>query len=119
MDRNAMPLLTVLNGLFSGAAAPTLFELVLGACVHGWMEGHLAAPGHSVAGGAGDDMPAPPFPPRDSAELSAIVAEVMGRFGAGEEPAAAACAAALGWQAGRQAGLDCPGCALENADQPL
>ena len=37
----------------------------------------------------------------------------------GEELGAALCAAALGWQAGRQAGLDCPACALENADQPI
>jgi hypothetical protein len=119
MDRNVMPLMTVLNGVFEAGAAPTLQEVVLQACVHGWMEGHLAAPGHVVAAGATEDMPAPPFPPRDSDQLRAIVDEVMRRFAAGEEPAAAACAAALGWRAGRQAGLDCPGCALENADQPL
>jgi hypothetical protein len=119
MDRNVLPLMTVLNGVFEAEAAPTLLEVVLQACVHGWMEGHLAAPGHVVAGGATESMPAPPFPRDDSAELRAIVDEVMRRFADGEEPAAAACAAALGWRAGRQAGLDCPGCALENADQPI
>src|SRR3954447_22242750 len=82
------------------------------------MEGHLAAPGH-VAGDTTEEMPSPPFPPRDSPELRAIVAEVMRRFVSGEEPAAAACVAALGWRAGRQAGLDCPAWALENADQAL
>ncbi len=119
MDRNVLPLLTVLNGVFEAGTAPTLPEVVLQACVHGWMEGHLAAPGHIVAGGTTEEMPSPPFPPRDSDELRAIVDAVMRRFAPGEEPAAAASAAALGWQAGRQAGLDCPGCALENADQPL
>src|SRR3954447_24245650 len=76
------------------------------------MEGHLAAPGH-VAGDTTEEMPSPPFPPRDSPELRAIVAEVMRRFVSGEEPAAAACVAALGWRAGRQAGLDCSAWALE------
>ena len=112
MGRNVMPLMTMLNGVFEPGAAPTLQEVVLQACVHGWMEGHLAAPGHVVAAGATEDMPAPPFPPRDSDQLCAIVEEVMRRFAAGEEPAAATCALALGWRAGRQAGLDCPGCGL-------
>jgi Domain of unknown function (DUF1905) len=75
MDRSVLPLVTVLNGVFEAEAAPTRLEVVLHACVHGWMEGHLAAPGHAVSGGASEDMPAPPFPPRESDQLRAIDGE--------------------------------------------
>ena len=119
LNRNVLPLLTVLEAIFSTGEPSDRFEAVLQAAVHGWMEGHLSAPGHVVSGDTTEEMPAPPYPPRESAALRAILHEVMGRFGSGEEPGAALCAAARGWQAGRQAGLDCPGCALENADQPV
>ena len=48
-----------------------------------------------------------------------MVAEAMRRFQVGAQPAAAGCAAGRGWGAGRQAGLECPGGALENAEMPL
>ena len=120
VEMNATPLLTVILGLFSSGEAHDRFDVVLHAAVHGWMEGHLAAPGHRVSGDAsGDQMPAPPFPARGSGRLREIVSETMARFGDDEEPAAAMYAAALGWRLGRQEGLDCPGCALALADQPI
>jgi hypothetical protein len=119
IDRNVLPLLTVLNGIFSTQEPSDLLETVLQAAVHGWMEGHLGAPGHHVSSGPTEEMPSPPFPPRDPDALGTIVGEAMDRFSVDEAPAAALYAGALGWQAGRQAGLDCPGCTLENADQPI
>jgi hypothetical protein len=64
-------------------------------------------------------MPVPPFPARGSERLRVVIFETMDRFSDGEEPAAAMHAAALAWKAGREEGLDCPGCALEHADQPI
>lgn len=120
MDTNTTPLLTVILGLFGSGEAHDRFNVVLHAAVHGWMEGHLAAPGHVVsADTSGREMPVPPFPERESRELREIVSETMARFRDGEEPAAAMYAAALGWRLGRQQGLDCPGCALALADQPI
>jgi hypothetical protein len=115
-----MPLMTVVMGPFGSGQPRDRFEVVLNAAVHGWMEGHLAAPGHVVSGDrSGIDMPTPPFPARESEQLRALVSETMARFQDGEEPAAAMFAAAIAWQAGRQEGSRCPGCALEHADQPI
>ena len=61
-------------------------------------------------------MPVLPFSARDHEQLRAIVADTMDRFADGEEPAAAAYALALGWQAGRREGFDCPGYALVHAE---
>jgi len=115
-----MPLMTVILGLFGSGQPRDRFEVVLNAAVHGWMEGHLAAPGHVLSEDrSGIDMPAPPFPARESEQLRALVFEAMDRFDDGEEPAAAMFAAAIAWRAGRQEGSRCPGCALEHADQPI
>ncbi len=115
-----MPLMTVIMGLFSSGESHDRFEVVLNAAVHGWMEGHLAAPGHVVSEArSGIEMPVPPFPARGSEQLRALVFEAMDRFGDGEEPAAAMFAAAIAWRAGRQEGARCPGCALEHAEQPI
>jgi hypothetical protein len=120
VDENAAPLLTVINGVFASGEAHDRFEVVLHAAVHGWMEGHVAAPGHRLAAATSDEeMPVPPYPSRDSEALREILAEAMDRFGDDEEPAVALFAAALGWRAGRQEGLDCTGCALIHADQPI
>jgi hypothetical protein len=61
----------------------------------------------------------PPFPSPDDEQMPGILEETLERFSEGEEPGAIAFAAALGWQAGRNAGLDCPGCAPESHQDPL
>ena len=76
-----MPLMTVILGLFGSGQPRDRFEVVLNAAVHGWMEGHLAAPGHVISEDrSGIDMPAPPFPARESEQLRALVFEAMDRF---------------------------------------
>ncbi len=119
-DLNVMPLLLTIREAFEAKAADLPFtERALSACVHAWMEGHVAAPGHHLDRDRVQGMPHPPFPdPRDE-RLQRILREVGERFEAGEEPAAIAYAAALGWRAGRQAGLDCPGCAPEGFEHPM
>jgi hypothetical protein len=83
------------------------------------MEGHLAAPTHRLEVNRVGSMPEPPFPDPDDPRFDAVVTEAEERFSGGEEPAALAFAAALGWQAGRKAGAECPGCAPEGHDDPV
>jgi hypothetical protein len=125
MDRNVMPLvLTVTEAVEDDGASETrmpspLHAMVMQVAVHAWMEGHLAAPGHIVRDDATDErMPAPPFPARDDPRLREIIASAND-YSEGEEPAAVMAAAAAAWRAGRQAGLDCTGCALPLSSTPL
>ena len=118
MDTNPLPLLLTISETFSDEPEP-FHSRVLHAAVHGWMEGHLAAPGHQLDPDRVGGMPNPPFPGPDNERMPGILEETLGRFSEGEEPGAIAFAAALGWQAGRNAGLDCPGCAPESHQDPL
>jgi hypothetical protein len=125
MDRNIMPLvLTVTEAIEDDDALETrmsspLHAMVMQAAVHAWMEGHLAAPSHVLRDEpTGTEMPAPPFPARDDERLREIIA-IAGDYSKGEEPAAVMAAAAAAWRAGRQDGLDCPGCALPKSSTRL
>ena len=101
-ELNALPLLLTISETFTAAEAGVSLEArILHAAVHGWMEGHLSSPGHRFDPGNVGTMPEPPFPDPNDQQLHQIVEETMRRFREGEEPAAAAFAAALGWQAGR------------------
>ena len=118
MDSNPLPLLLTISETFAGEPE-SFHSRVLHAAVHGWMEGHLAAPGHRFDPDRVGGMPKPPFPDPDDERMPGIIEEALARFSEGEEPGAIAFAAALGWQAGRNAGLDCPGCAPEGHQDPL
>ena len=65
------------------------------------------------------DLPNPPFPFPEDEQLLKIIDETTARFREGEEPAAVAYAAALGWQAGRATAGECSGCAPEGHDNPV
>lgn len=116
-DLNPLPLaLTIVEGFTP--QPQELVARVAHAAVHGWMEGHLAAPGHRHDPRFTGSMPASPFPDPHDRRVTAIIVETLERFGDGEEPAAVAFAAALGWQQGRSAGAACPGCAVEGWQNP-
>jgi len=116
---NALPLLLTISETFTGDERESPFEArVVHAAVHGWMEGHLSSPGHRLDPDHVGEMPEPPFPHPDDPQLGQIIDEVAGRFREGEEPAAVAFAAALGWQAGRATAGECPGCAPPRHDDP-
>jgi hypothetical protein len=118
MDSNPLPLLLTISETFTDE--PDSFRArVVHAAVHGWMEGHLAAPGHHLDPDRVGGMPNPPFPSPEDERMRTVVEEALRRFSEGEEPGAIAFAAALGWQAGRIAGGDCPGCAPESHQDPL
>lgn len=119
MDTNPLPLLLTISETFAEKSpVPSLQERIVHAAVHGWMEGHLAAPGHRLDPAYAGDMPAAPFPDPHDRRLGQIIKESVERFGDGEEPAAVAFAAALGWKQGREAGQECTGCAPEGHDHP-
>lgn len=120
-ELNALPLLLTITETFSipSAHGASLEERIVHAAVHGWMEGHLSAPGHRFDPSHVGGMPDPPFPDPDDPQLQQIVEEARRRFREGEEPAAAAFAAALGWQAGRATSGECPGCAPKGYDDPV
>lgn len=116
---NPLPLLLIVSETFTDAERGTSFETrAVHAAVHGWMEGHLSSPGHHLDPNNVGEMPEPPFPSQDDPQLKQIVEEVLSRFREGEEPAAVAFAAALGWQAGRATAGECIGCAPEGHDDP-
>jgi hypothetical protein len=118
MDTNALPLLLVISESFTEKPVPTLGQRIVHAAVHGWMEGHLAAPGHQLDPENVGEMPAAPFPDPHDRRLEQIIKEASERFGDGEEPAAVAYAAALGWRQGPEAGQECPGCAPRGHEDP-
>lgn len=119
-EMNVLPLLVTVSETFTDAERDTSFESrVVHAAVHGWMEGHLSAPGHQFDIENVGEMPEAPFPHPDDPQLREIVDEVLRRFRQGEEPAAVAFAAALGWQAGRATAGECLGCAPEGHDEPV
>jgi hypothetical protein len=118
-EMNALPLLLTISETFTQAEKETALEdRVVHAAVHGWMEGHLSSPGHRLNPANVGQMPQRPFPATDDPQLDQIVEETLSRFREGEEPAAIAFAAALGWQAGRATAGECPGCAPEGHDDP-
>jgi hypothetical protein len=119
LDTNAMPLLLTISESFTEKPQPSLKERIVHAAVHGWMEGHLAAPNHRIDPTFTGEMPAAPWPDPTDRRLKRIIEEATERFDEGEEPAAVAFAAALGWKQGRAAGQECPGCALEGHDDPF
>jgi hypothetical protein len=112
MDTNAAPLLFTISETFDEPDQNMSLEVrVMHAAVHGWFEGHIAAPEHRIDRDAATSaMPAAPFPDPTDRRLTSIVDETLGRFTDGEEPAAVSYAAALGWKTGRHAGQECPGC---------
>jgi len=118
LDTNALPLLLTIYGSFTEKPVPTLQQRIVHAAVHGWMEGHLAAPDHQLDPEYVGEMPSAPFPDPHDRRLEQIIKETSERFGDGEEPAAVAFAAALGWKQGRAAGQECPGCALQGHEHP-
>jgi hypothetical protein len=81
--------------------------------------GHLSSPGHRLDPDNVGNMPNPPFPHPEDPQLGEIVDETRRRFREGEEPAAVAFAAALGWQAERATAGECPGCAPPGYDDPV
>lgn len=115
---NALPLLlTISETCIDDSTPPSTVGRIIHAAVHGWMEGHLAAPGHKLDPTNIGEMPDAPFPDPSDRRLKQIIEETETRFAGEKEEAAAVCfAAALGWQAGRQAGMDCPGCATVGWD---
>lgn len=117
MTPNFLPLVLVLLEAHHEAGSTSFEAAVIHAAVHGWMEGHLAAPGHLP--GPPGEMPDPPFPnPADQA-LQDIVDETHRRFAEDERVGAVAFAVGEGWRAGHQAGKLCTGCAILGADDPL
>jgi hypothetical protein len=118
LDTNALPLLLTISGSFTEKPVPPLDELIVHAAVHGWMEGHLAAPNHRLDPTFVGKMPCPPFPDPGDRRLERIINEASERFAEGEEPAAVAFAAALGWKQGRVAGQECLGCAPQGHEHP-
>lgn len=119
LELNALPLLLTISETFTDAERDTsLQERLVHATVHGWMEGHLSSPGHRLDRDNVGDIPESPFPNPDDPQLRHIVDEASRRFRDGEEPAAVAFAAALGWQAGRATAGECPGCAPPGHDDP-
>jgi hypothetical protein len=120
-DKNSMPLIvTIVDTLGEKQDARSLGDMIVSAAVHGWMEGHLAAPGHRLDTGNVGEMPESPFPPTDNPQLKTTIQDAYERFEVGEESAAVAYAAALGWQMGRQSGMNCPGCAPKGGfDNPV
>jgi hypothetical protein len=62
---------------------------------------HLSAPGHRLDPDNVGEMPEPPFPGTGDPQLQQIITETLRRFRDGEEPAAVAFAAALGWRGAR------------------
>jgi hypothetical protein len=118
-ELNALPLLLTVSETFTDSERETPFNArVAHAAVHGWMEGHLSSPGHILDPANVGDMPESPFPRRGDPQLVQIIDETLRRFREGEEPAAVAFAAALGWQAGRATAGECPGCAPMGHDHP-
>lgn len=105
LDTNPLPLLLTISETFAEKSpVPSLQERIVHAAVHGWMEGHLAAPGHRLDPAYAGDMPAAPFPDPHDRRLGQIIKESVGRFGDGEEPAAVAFAPrSLGSKGGRLA----------------
>lgn len=119
-EPNALPLLLTISETFTEAERGTSLEArIVHAAVHGWMEGHLSSPGHRLDPANVGEMPEPPFPHPDDPQLGQIVVDASRRFRHGEEPAAVAFAAALGWQAGRASAGECPGCAPKGHDDPV
>jgi hypothetical protein len=119
-ELNALPLLLTISETFTDAERGTSLEgRIVHAAVHGWMEGHLSAPGHDFDPANVGGMPEPPFPHSNDPQLGQIIDETSRRFRNGEEPAAVAFAAALGWQAGRATAGECLGCAPEGYDEPV
>src|SRR5437870_582657 len=95
------------------AQASSLSQAVLNAAVHAWFEGHIAGEGDKKTTKAGtkEDMPAPPFPSRDSRLLADIIKETSGLFTSEELTPAAVCyVAGIAWAAGYSEGKTCPGC---------
>lgn len=125
MSVNTNPLIQILVEAAAFDAAgrdeeEATYAAILHAAVHGWMEGHVAAPGHELSVGAEDEpMPAPPFPGRHDPQLPEIVERVRSDFAHDELPAAVTAAAAYGWRAGRREGEQCPGCEMATADNEL
>ena len=118
-ELNPLPVLLTISETFTDAERDTsLQDRLVHAAVHGWMEGHLSSPGHRLDPDNVSDMPEPPFPHPDDPQLRQILEETSRRFREGEEPAAVAFAAALGWQAGRATAGECPGCAPPGHDDP-
>src|SRR5262245_45413927 len=99
-----MPLLLTISESFTEKPEPSLRDRIVHAAVHGRMEGHLAAPDHRIDPTYTGTMPAAPFPDPTDRRLRQIIVEALERFDEGEEPAAVAFAAALGWKQGRAAG---------------
>ena len=91
--------------------------------VHGWMEGHLAAPGHREGPERPGQMPSPPFPdPADpDGSLHDILDQVVDAYEAHQVTAAFLHAVALGIRGGDQAGRTCNGCSIAHdaADREL
>jgi hypothetical protein len=90
--------------------------------VHAWAEGHLAAPEHPKPVATDVPLHVPPFPdPTDDGErLAALVALAEERVNdGGSEIAAIVIAAGLAWEYGWRQGIECKGCAIENADSPF
>ena len=120
LDTNALPLLfTIYEGFTEKSPVPSLQGRIVHAAVHGWMEGHLAAPDHQLDPEYVGEMPSAPFPDPHDRRLEQIIKETSERFSDGEEPAAVSFAAALGWKHGRAAGQECPGCAPQGHDDPF
>jgi hypothetical protein len=119
-ELNPLPLLLTISETFTDAERGTsLQDRLVHAAVHGWMEGHLSSPGHRLDRDNVGNIPNAPFPHPDDPQLREIVDEASRRFRVGEEPAAVAFAAALGWQAGRATAGECPGCAPAGFDDPV
>jgi hypothetical protein len=116
VETNGVPLLVVITETLAEVGDSPLDALVMHAAVHGWMEGHLSAPGHRLDSENEQTMPNPPFPNPADELLQRIVREALSRFSPGEEPAAITYAAALGWQAGRLTANECPGCSPPGHD---
>jgi hypothetical protein len=112
-------LLTISESFTDAERGSSFKARILHATVHGWMEGHLSSPGHRFDRGNVSRMPDPPFPDPKDLPLGQIVEEASRRFREGEEPAAVAFGAALGWQAGRATAGECPGCAPKGFDDPV
>lgn len=87
---------------------------VLQGAVHGWMEGHLAAPGHREGELRPGAMPSPPFPDPDDpdGELREIVSTVIDQYDTDQVVEAFLHAIALGMRAGDRAGRACEGCSI-------
>lgn len=113
MAVNALVAHVLLSPLDAGEVADVRTAALQGAA-HGWMEGHLAAPGHREGPERHGEMPSPPFPdPADpDGSLREILDQVVEAHEEHQVTAAFLHAVALGIRAGDRAGRACSGCSI-------